>query len=249
MTPNPPRAVAILAWHKIGPPPADGWPTWNYVPEATFLAQLQCLQQDGFRVVTLAALLQGLDHPEQLPPRAALLTFDDGYRSLRSVVAPLLQARGLPWTVFVPTDHVGGSNAFDQGAEPYEPICSWDDLRAIAACGASIASHGASHRTFSALEPEDLRAELTRSRASLQQELGQPVAALAFPFGDPGRDPERTDQLLAACGYRAALRYKGGGLVLPTAARFQLPRIAMGPDTDLAAELAALRAAVDRAPG
>ncbi len=30
------RVLAVLAFHKIGEPSDRAWPTWNYVPEATF---------------------------------------------------------------------------------------------------------------------------------------------------------------------------------------------------------------------
>ncbi|MGH7695892.1 MAG: polysaccharide deacetylase family protein, partial [Gemmatimonadaceae bacterium] len=39
------------------------------------------------------------------------LTFDDGFANFGEFAAPLLADLGLPATVFVVTDHVGGTNA------------------------------------------------------------------------------------------------------------------------------------------
>ena len=80
--------MAILGFHKIGEPPPDGWETWFYIPEATFVEHLDYLQKAGWQVIDLAAFLEGLAAPNILPERAALLTFDDGYRSMRAVALP-----------------------------------------------------------------------------------------------------------------------------------------------------------------
>src|SRR5690606_31160016 len=139
-----------------------------------------------------------------------------------------------PAVLFVPVDHVGGRNTFDAGVEPDEPICDWDDLRALAAAGVAIQSHAASHTRLSELSPEQREAELVRSRAVLEERLGEPVETIAFPFGDPGPD---AGSRLARYGYSAAFLYGGGPFQLPADDRYRLPRIALGPDTDLRAEL------------
>jgi len=114
------KRLAILGYHKIGPPPRSGWDTWFYIPEQTFLRQLSELQAGGWQVVDLATFLHGLSSPDFLPERSALITFDDGYRSMLTITLPLLQRLGLPSVLFVPTDHVGKSNSFDSGSEPDE---------------------------------------------------------------------------------------------------------------------------------
>jgi hypothetical protein len=62
---------------------------------------------------------------------------------------------------------------------------------------------------------------------------------LAFPYGDGGSDPAAMTRCIEYCGYRAACLYGGGPFDPPWADPFRLTRIAMGSDTELAAELAA----------
>jgi peptidoglycan/xylan/chitin deacetylase (PgdA/CDA1 family) len=229
--------VAILGYHKIGPPGPGGWPTWFYVPEATFVEHLRMLAGDGWPVIGLDRFLAGLDDPAALPPRAALLTFDDAHRCLRQVALPALRRLRLPAVVFTPSAYVGGWSTFD-ASEPIEPLCDWSDLRALAAAGISVQSHGATHRAFSGLDAAQQERELCTSRQVLEQGLGRRVKAFAFPYGDPGPDPATVRIRLQRAGYRAAFGYGGGPVRLP-ADRYALPRIAMGPDTDLALALAA----------
>jgi peptidoglycan/xylan/chitin deacetylase (PgdA/CDA1 family) len=231
------RTVAILGFHKIGAPPAGTWPTWYYVPEATFVGYLDYLRQHGWQVLDLAAFLRGLTVPNSLPERAALLTFDDGYRSLRHVALPVLRAFRYPAVLFVPSDFIGKTNAFDEGTEPEEAICDWDDLRDLERQGVAIQSHGASHRALSQLAPAEREEELLRSRAVLEAGLDKAVEVFSFPYGDCGPDGWAVRQALRRAGYRAACLYGGGPVGLPGADPYQLARVAIGPDSDLATEL------------
>src|SRR5690242_5117185 len=106
-------AVAILSYHKIGEPPASGWDTWYYVSRARFREQLLTLQRLGWKAIDAEASLAALDDPEQLRQPSALITFDDGYRSLVREAVPVLEELGFPGVVFVPTSYVGATNSFD----------------------------------------------------------------------------------------------------------------------------------------
>ena len=223
------RRVAILGYHKVGRPPPGGWETWFYVPEAAFAKQLAALRDGGWQPVDLATFLRGLSEPERLPERAALITFDDGYGSVREVALPWLERLGYPAVLFMPTDFVGRTNLFDLESEPEEPLCDWDDLRELVRRGVAVESHGASHRTFSELTPSERAVELEGSKAALEAELDRPVQLFAYPYGD---DAGAAPQVREA-GYRAAFGYGGGAISLPPGDAYRLERLAMGPDTDL----------------
>jgi peptidoglycan/xylan/chitin deacetylase (PgdA/CDA1 family) len=237
-----PGVLAILGYHKIGPPPPSGWETWNYVPEETFADHLRLLREAGWQILDLATFLRGLAAPQTLPARAALLTFDDGYRSNLTVAVPWLRRFGVPAVIFVPTDFIGGRNTFDAGVEPEEEICSWADLRELEAAGVAAQSHGCSHRALSGLGPLEWEREIVHARAVLEEGLGRPVKVFCYAYGDGGRDPEEVRRVLRQAGYRAACLYGGGVSFMPPADVYRLPRLAMGPDTDLRAALAVLSA-------
>ena len=229
--------LAILSFHKIGEPPPGGWTTWFYIPEETFIRQLTYLEANGWQVIDQSRFLKGLEDPESLPRRSALLTFDDGYRSMRTVALPLLKRFGFPSILFVPTNYIGGRDTFGSGRNPSELICDWDDLKVLESEGISIQSHGASHRHFSEMNLEEQKAELLHSKAALEDGLGHPVEIFAFPYGDDGANPEALRKELEQAGYRAACLYRGGPISFPLTNPFRLPRLAMGPDTDLEAAL------------
>jgi len=228
---------AVLAYHKIGEPPTGTWRTWNYVPTDVFREQLDLLAEDGWEVVGLETLVAALSDPFVLPARSAVLTFDDGYRSMLDVAAPILAEYAHPGVLFVPTDYVGKTNAFDAGNEPEEPICTWDQLRELERLGVSVQPHGASHRSFEALTPDEQLEELVVPKREMEAELGGPIHTFSFPYGARGVPDEVLDRLLQDAGYLAACRYHGGVQRFPGADPFSLRRVPVGPDTDLRRQL------------
>jgi peptidoglycan/xylan/chitin deacetylase (PgdA/CDA1 family) len=59
-----------------------------------------------YQPVTLNELLEHLDRKRSLPKRCFHLTFDDGFREMHDVVAPILRAKGVPATFFLTTGFI-----------------------------------------------------------------------------------------------------------------------------------------------
>lgn len=139
---------------------------------------------------------------------AMLLTFDDGHVSNYALAYPLLKANGASADFFVNPGRVG------------EPgFATWPQLREMAEGGMSIQSHSFSHRYLTALSPAELREELSRSKAEIEQHVGRPVTLLAPPGG---RMPRGLGALARELGYRwvlssqpGAIRRGASGAILP----------------------------------
>lgn len=231
------RTTAVLSFHKIGLPPPGGWDTWNYIAEDLFTEFLGQLRDECYHVLDMHAFLRGMTEPAQLPERSALLTFDDGYRSMLEVAQPILNKFGYPSVMFVPTDHIGGTNTWDYGDEPEEPLCTWDELVELQRLGVSVQSHSVSHRSFSELDLASQEYEIKTSKCRLEDRLGAAVETIAFPYGDNGKDVATMELALARAGYQAAFLYKGGPFDLPTDQPYRVTRVPMGPDTNLSKQL------------
>src|SRR5512138_2463305 len=147
--------VAVLGYHKIGAR-EDGRTSWFYIPEDVFERQLRGVRDRGWQVIDVDRFLAALTSPGSLTQHSVLVTFDDGYRSMRHGALPILRSLGLPAVLFVPSAFVGGSNHFDAGIEPEEAICDWDDLLELQRHGVSVQSHGVTHRRFSTLDHDEL---------------------------------------------------------------------------------------------
>jgi peptidoglycan/xylan/chitin deacetylase (PgdA/CDA1 family) len=86
-------------------------PLHPLVPEAAgFDAQMALLSRT-FHVLPLGEAIEQLE-AGALPPRAASITFDDGYRNNLTVACPILRRHGLTATFFVASGFVGNGRMY-----------------------------------------------------------------------------------------------------------------------------------------
>lgn len=106
--------VAVLAYHGIR---AGNWPPGTvpfeelHVPGSEFDAQCQLIQETC-HPISLAQWRAARTGGPPLPARPVLLTFDDGYRTVRTHGLPILQRYGIPAVVFVCSDPVAERRMF-----------------------------------------------------------------------------------------------------------------------------------------
>jgi peptidoglycan/xylan/chitin deacetylase (PgdA/CDA1 family) len=98
----------------------------------------------------------------------------------------------------------------DPAVAPLTRMLSWDEARAMQRGGVEFGSHGATHAVLSQLTPEALAAELQRSRAVLERELGCETRALAYPVGGPQAFNEAVIAAAKQAGFRLGLSYIQG---------------------------------------
>ena len=98
------------------------------------------------------------------------------------------------------------------------------ELRALVDAGMDVGAHTLTHSVLSQLSAEEAWCEISGSRNKLEEAIGRPVWALAYPFGDAASVTEREREMAERAGFTCAFVNSGGGLgaQLP---RFALPRV------------------------
>ena len=131
-----PSSVPILLYHRLGPVSPDEMT----VTTPVFEAQLKLIQERGYKVIPLAALMAALgDSAAPLPERAVVLTADDGHRTVYSDMFPLIQRLKIPVTLFIYPSAI--SNA--------DYAMTWAQLAEMKASGlVDIQSHTFWHPNF-----------------------------------------------------------------------------------------------------
>jgi peptidoglycan/xylan/chitin deacetylase (PgdA/CDA1 family) len=113
---------------------------------------------------------------------------------------------------------------------------NWEEAAEMAAGGMAIGSHTHNHEILSKLSERDQFLELSTSKRILEERLGVPVRALAYPVGLRDSFSAQTQAAAGAAGYAIAFSFYGGfnlpgrtasgdvrrvGVMNPTSARFQ----------------------------
>ena len=109
-----PQRLTVLAYHRITDVHAADFagyaPNVSASPEM-FDQQMGYLRRH-FQVISLKQLLDALERNIPLPDRAALITFDDGYRDNHEQALPILRHHQLPATLFLATDFLDTGRPF-----------------------------------------------------------------------------------------------------------------------------------------
>jgi len=176
--------LLVLCYHAV----SERWPADLSVTPANLEAQLGLLADRGYRGVTFTEAVTGAREG-----KAVAVTFDDAYRSVRTLGEPILGRLGWPATVFVPTDFAGterpmswpGIEHWADGEHAPELVAmSWEELDGLAAQGWEIGSHTCSHPRLTELGEPALEREMRLSRAACEERLGRPCESIAYPYGD-----------------------------------------------------------------
>jgi len=98
------------------------------------------------------------------------------------------------------------------------------ELRGLLSAGMCVGAHTMSHPVLSQLSREAAWSEIKESRCQLEQALGQPVWALAYPFGGAECVSDREYEMAERAGFKCAFLNGCGGFGAPMP-RFALPRV------------------------
>ena len=140
----------VVAFHDVVDLPAEA--DRDAVTIDRLVAFFDHLRGDGWNPISLQDLSDAHKGRKPLPPKAILITFDDGYRSLYTRVYPLLLAYRIPVVAALVGDWLERSDAveFEVGGRAVRRarFLTWDQARELQASGlVEFASHShAQHR-------------------------------------------------------------------------------------------------------
>jgi len=194
--------ISILAYHRFGPVAADSMTVTTQV----FESHLKHLQENGYRAIPLADLLEVYSKKGIFPnSRLVGMTADDAHTSVYTTALPLLKKYRIPMTLFIYPSAVSNASY----------AMTWDQLRELKATGLfDFQSHTYWHPNFKKererLAPAEFEKlvglQFWKSREKLEKELNVKVNMLAWPFGI--HDPWLMNKA-AQAGYTAAFTIEG----------------------------------------
>ncbi len=166
------RPVPILMYHVIGTPPSTEPYPELFVSLADFAAQMRYLEHDGYTAVTLDQVYAFWHGHGTLPAKPVVLSFDDGYRSDWTDVAPILQRIGWPGVLDLCMNAVGPHRDLPVGL-----------VHGLVRAGWEIDDHTLTHPDLTTLDAAGLHREIVGSRAVIRHLTGEPVSFFCYPAG------------------------------------------------------------------
>jgi peptidoglycan/xylan/chitin deacetylase (PgdA/CDA1 family) len=199
------------------------------VDVGAFERQLNALSRRR-RVVPLLDAVEALGQPTAAG--LAAITFDDGYRDFVELALPVLRAKRMHATLFVPAGWLGQCNDWDAG-QSRRGILTARELSELDANAVAIGAHGLTHTRLAGLSPHALQAETQEARRILEGACGRPVTLYAYPHGQLDDFDAAAERAVAEAGFVAACSTRYGRGSGP-AERFRLRRVGIDAGDSLA---------------
>ncbi len=114
-----------LCYHAV---PLKAAPGDSYsIPQKKFVEQMEYLRAHGYHPVSFDDVVKAHNGEKELPEKAVLLTFDDGYISYYDFVVPVLEELGYPSVLAVVGTFI--ENAATKGLP--EPLMTWEQIKEL----------------------------------------------------------------------------------------------------------------------
>jgi peptidoglycan/xylan/chitin deacetylase (PgdA/CDA1 family) len=216
--------VPILMYHSVSENLFGKIHPYTQINTAppVFSMQMRWLRQAGYRSMPLADVLPALEAGTDISKTIAI-TFDDGYMDFYTEAFPALKQCGFTATVFLATDRIQTSPVRIEGVD----YLTWQQVRELHAEGISFGSHTVTHPDLRSLGPEQIDYELSCSKETIEQQIGESVDSFAYPFPFPEEDRDFTRFLADSLENNGYL--SGVSAIIGRAARennrFFLPRL------------------------
>ena len=191
--------VPILMYHLVNEPPPGAPLPELYVSKADFAAQMKWLEDNGYMAVTEQQVYDLWKKGTPLSTKKpVVVSFDDGFRSIRTNGFPVLEKLGWKGVVNL----LG--NMFEKGDEGGMSV---KDVQTLVDAGWELDAHSVTHADLTTLDDAALQQDVAGVRDQLKRQFKVPVNFFCYPAG---RYDERVVQAVEDAGYLGATTTQPG---------------------------------------
>jgi len=229
--------VPVFMYHHVNQHKGD---MVTVTPEV-FEQQMKYLHTSGYKTLKPGELLSYIKGDTVFNEKAVMITFDDGWLDNYIYAYPVLKKYGINATIFIAShwideaskaalpdtaqipNHEESASLISRN-EAYKVVLNWDLVKEMDDSGLiEFHSHTQNHVKCHHLSEQDLTAELTVSRQTIEEKLRRKCDFLCWPMG---RYNDLTVKTAKEIGYKA-LFTTDLGIADKTADPFAVKRIAV----------------------
>ncbi len=199
------EGVPALVFHKLGALPHGVKLKSLYVDEGLFAWQMRNLRGGGFSAASLDDW-RGFSAPD---PARAVLTFDDGSRTVLRHAIEELSVNRFTGIQFIVAGAIGGVNHWDvrENGEAADPLMDAAEIREWLAAGHEIGAHTLTHPRLTEIPSDRAKEEISASKKMIEDTFGIVVRHFCYPYGKWNR---RVRDLVEEAGFETAVTLEFG---------------------------------------
>lgn len=154
------QPIRVFCFHHVSDEydPLTMWKCdWMQIDE--FKSKIQKMQQDGEEFISLKEAYEHICNDNIRCKRYAVLTFDDGYASLKEIL-PWLEEQNIPATLFINGKYLDGKS---YRKDPNEKYLTNEELFSLISPLIEIGSHGWEHTDASKMSVNELKLSIEQN--------------------------------------------------------------------------------------
>jgi peptidoglycan/xylan/chitin deacetylase (PgdA/CDA1 family) len=195
--------IPILMYHSISEPKQKQKHPYyeTCISRRVFAEHMKFLYDNNYAVINLKDIQKYFNNKEYINRKAAVITFDDGFRDFYTDAFPILQRYAFSATVFLPTAYIEKERL---RFKEKECLC-WSEVRDLNSKGIQFGSHTVNHCRLSMLSKKDVEFELRESKDKIENEIGESILLFSYPYAFPEQDKKFiiiVKKILEDCGYK-----------------------------------------------
>ena len=165
--------IPVLLYHSINQ---------NMINDETtslhFEKQISYLKNNNYKTVSINQIKPNIK-------KQIILTFDDGYKDIISIVLPILKKYNFKAICFIVSNHIGKYNLWDVNNNNYKKkeLLNKTDIFEWLKNGMMIGSHTHNHLDLTKLDKDSLEDEVSTSKKILEDTFSTNIADFCYPFG------------------------------------------------------------------
>ncbi len=203
--------LTIIYYHEVVKN-GEGF-SYQKIDMEKFEKQMQYLHDHGYISLKFSELAG------EIPQKAVIVSFDDGFRTVYENAAPIMKKYGIKGNVYLPTAYIGEKPQF----------MDWEMVKALDG-DFEFQAHTHNHVDIRTLTLEKMKEELATANGILKEKLGYESTAFCMPFGT--YDKKSIKNLKTTGKYRYLLGSYYGTVKGKLTGRV-LPRIGISNDDGL----------------
>jgi len=206
---SPRYTVPILTYHDFG------YGKGVMVFPENFEKQMRFLKDNGYNIISLDALVEGIRRGKHFAHNTVVITLDDGTQDNFTYAFPILRKYSFPATIFLISGKIGSDTHF----------LTWDEVKKMSKNNISFGGHTKNHRYLpSVTSSEVLWDEVAGCKKVIEERIGSPVDYFCYPLGG---FTEAVKAVVKKAGYKGACTTNRGYGVLNKNDFYELHRISV----------------------
>lgn len=154
------RPIRVFCLHHVCEQfDADAMYACDWMALDEFKRKINALHDQGYEFISLTEAYEHLRNDYIRRKKYAVLTFDDGYKSLQEVL-PWLEEQQIPATLFINGKYLDGKSYRET---PNEHYLTYDELFALTSPLIEIGHHGWEHKSVKEISEEELLDSLQKN--------------------------------------------------------------------------------------